>query len=90
MIQVSKHEFYLIGGGYRLVLRPKTSPERALDASLARDHLRTRLANYVLVDEGHFDANGELVVDRRRNGDETDHGVWVETDIGVVHVVLCD
>ena len=90
MIQVSKHEFYLFGGGYRLFPCPKTSPERALDASLARDHLRTRLANYVLVDEGHFDENGEFVVDRRRNGDETDHGVWVETDIGVVHVVLCD
>ncbi|HUT18970.1 MAG TPA: DUF5597 domain-containing protein [Anaerolineae bacterium] len=90
VIQVSKHEFYLIGGGYRLFLRPKTSPERALDASLARDHLLARLANYVLVDEGHFDENGEFVVDRRRNGDETDHGVWVETDVGVVHVVLCD
>jgi hypothetical protein len=42
------------------------------------------------VDEGHFDENGAFVVDRRRNGDETDHGVWVETDVGVVHVVLCD
>ena len=90
VFQVSKHEFYLVGGGYRLFLRPKTSPERQLDTSLARDHLLTRLANYVLVDEGHFDENGAFVVDRRRNGDETDPGVWVETDVGVVHVVLCD
>jgi hypothetical protein len=90
VFQVSKHEFYLVGGGYRLFLRPKTSPERQLDTSLARDHLLTRLANYVLVDEGHFDENGAFVVDRQRNGDETDHGVWVETDVGVVHVVLCD
>jgi len=90
VIQVDRHEFYLVGGNFRLFLRPKVAPERALDASLARDHLLTRLAHYVRVDEGHFDENGEFVVERRRNGDETDHGIWVEPDVGVVHVVLCD
>jgi hypothetical protein len=90
VIQVSKHAFYLVGAGYRLFLRPKTCPQAALDASLSRDHLLTRLAKYVRVDEGHFDENDTFVVDRRRNGDETDHGLWVEPDVGVVHAVLCD
>jgi hypothetical protein len=61
-----------------------------MDPSLSKEFLLTRLANYVVVDEGHFDEDGQYVVDRRRNGDETDHGVWVEPDCGVVHVVLCD
>jgi hypothetical protein len=89
VFQVSEHEFYLVGGGYRLLLRPKTAPEKALDASLAKDSLLACLANYVCVDEGHFDPQGSFVVDRRRNGDETAAGVWVEPDVGVVRVLLC-
>jgi hypothetical protein len=89
VIQVGAHEFYAVGAHFRLYLRPKVAPEVALDASWARNHLLTRLAHYVRVDEGHFDADGGFVVDRRRNGDETDHGVWVEPDVGVVHVVMC-
>jgi hypothetical protein len=45
---------------------------------------------YVRVDEGHFDAEGAFVVDRRRNGDEIDGGVWAEPDTGVVRVVACE
>jgi hypothetical protein len=89
IFQVSEHEFFLVGAGYQLLLRPKTAPELALDASLAKDFALTRLSHYVCVDEGHFE-DGKFVVDRRRNGDETDHGVWVEPDVGVIHVVLCD
>jgi hypothetical protein len=90
VIQVDRHEFYVVGANVRLHLRHRIAPEVALDASWARDHLLTRLAPYVRVDEGHFDAEGAFVVDRRRNGDETDHGVWAEPDVGVVHVVMCD
>ena len=90
IFQVSRNEFYMVGANYSLVLRPSAPPASALDASLSKDFLLTRLANYVRVDEGHFDKDGEFVVDRRRNGDETDHGVWVEPDCGVVHVIMCD
>lgn len=89
VFQVSEHEFYLVGAAYQLMLRPKVAPELALDTSLTKEFALTRLAHYVRVDEGHFE-NGEFVVDRRRNGDETDHGVWVEPDVGVVHVLLCE
>jgi hypothetical protein len=52
--------------------------------------LRECLAQYLLVDEGHFDDSGRYVVDRRRNGDESNHGVWAVPDCGVIHVVMCD
>ncbi len=90
VVQAGPHEFYLVGAGYRLILRPKLPPAQALDASVSREHLLTRLAHYVQVDEGHFDADGTFVVDRRRNGDEVDHGVWVEADVGVVRAILCE
>ncbi|MGC9347311.1 MAG: DUF5597 domain-containing protein [Anaerolineae bacterium] len=90
VFQTSRHEFYLVGANYRLQLRPKTSPAEALDASLSNDRLRTRLAHYVQVDEGRFEKDGRFTVERRRNGDETDHGIWVEPDVRVVHVQLCE
>lgn len=90
VFQPARNEFYLVGANYRLHLRPRVKPSEQLDASLTNDRLLTRLAHYVRVDEGHFDEDGAFVVDRRRNGDETDNGVWVESDVGVVHVVLCD
>ena len=87
---MSRNEFFLVGGGYRLILRPVLPPEHALDATVARDHLLVRQAHYVNVDEGHFDADNAFVADRRRNGDEVDGGVWVEPDVCVVRVVMCE
>ncbi|MBN1877571.1 MAG: DUF5597 domain-containing protein [Anaerolineae bacterium] len=89
VVQISRHEFYVVGAKFRLFLRPKLPSEQALHISYAREHQLTRLAHYVLVDEGHFDEEN-FVIDRRRNGDETDFGVWVESDVGVVHIVMCD
>ena len=90
VIQADRNEFYLVGGAYRLVLRPILPPEQQLDISVTRDNLLHCLAHYVSVEEGHFDASGRFVVDRRRNGDEIDNGVWVEPDTGVVRVVMTD
>jgi hypothetical protein len=61
-----------------------------LDAANSRETSLLRQAHYLQVEEGHFDGDGRYVVDRRRNGDEFDFGVWVEADTGVVHVVMCD
>jgi len=88
IFEVSEHEFYVVGGHFRLVLRPKADPESSVDPSLAVPFLRTRLANYVTVEEGHFDDAGKFIRRRYRNGDETDGGIWVEPDTGVVRVVL--
>jgi hypothetical protein len=90
VVQASRNEFYLVGDNYRLFLRPLLPPEQMRDASLNAGFLPNSLAQYVSVDEGHFDEGGTFVVDRRRNGDETNHGVWVEPDCGVVRVLMCD
>jgi hypothetical protein len=90
VIQAARNEFYLVGDGYRLVLHPLLPPEQQLDISVARDNFLHCLAHYVSVEEGHFDASGQFVADRRRNGDEIDNGVWVEPDTGVVRVVMTE
>jgi len=88
VVQAGRNEFYLVGANYRLLLRPLLPPEQALDVTVAGDFLLTRQAQYVSVEEGHLDADGAFVVERRRNGDEVDGGVWVEPDSGVVRVIL--
>ena len=88
IFQVSKHEFYVVGSHFRLVLRPKANPECSIDPTLAVPFLLTRLANYVTVEEGHFDDSSQFIHHRYRNGDETNGGIWVEPDTGVVRVVL--
>jgi beta-galactosidase GanA len=90
VIQAGRDEFYAAGADFRLVLRPKLPPQQALDLTVAGNFLLLRQAHYVSVDEGHFDAHGNFVVDRRRNGDEVDGGIWVAPDVGVVRAVLCD
>jgi len=87
VIQASKDEFCLVGVNYRLFLRPKFSPDKTPPLLFYNDFTTGRRLG---VDEGHFDQNGEFVIDRRRNGDEIDNGVWVEPDTGVVRVMLCD
>lgn len=88
VIQTTPNEFYLVGGGYRLVLRPVLPPEQRLDVSVSRDNLLHILAHFVSVEEGHFEEDRHFVVDRERNGDEIDNGVWVEADVKVVRVVM--
>jgi len=91
VIQASQHEFYLVGSHYQLVLHPKLPPHVARDMSLVRDPLLRRSSQYLSVDEGHFDEKGEFVVDHQRNGDEIRFAApWVEPDIGVLRVVMCD
>jgi hypothetical protein len=88
VIQAGEREFYLVGAGLSLVFKKKGSPETLLSSSIASDYLLDRLTNYRRVEEGHFDEAENWIVDRVRNGDETDHGIWVEPDVNVVHVIL--
>jgi len=90
VIQAGPHEFYLVGSAFRLTLRPKLPPEQGRDLAVAVGWLPARQAHYVSVDEGHFDERGAFVVDRQRNGDEFDFGLWVEADTGVVRAILCE
>jgi hypothetical protein len=91
VIQAAKNEFYLAGINFRMFLRRKPTLEKKGQALLVTDWA-TKIFGYIVsVDEGHFDAEGEFVVDRRRNGDEIfRRGLWVEEDIGVLRVITCD
>ena len=83
VIQASRNEFYFVGTNYKFLLRHKNKVQSPT--------LKDEYMFYTLrVDEGHFDQNGEFVVDRRRNGDRIAEGVWVEPDVGVVRVIMCD
>jgi hypothetical protein len=88
VIQSGPNEFYVVGVDFRLLLRPQLPVEQMLDITTGNERLMGFLAHYVAVEEGHFDQSGAFVVDRRRNGDEIDHGVWVTPDVGVVRVVM--
>ena len=88
VFQGDADEFYIVGAGFRLHLQKKNAPAALADAWRVSDFLKTRLINYVTVDEGHFDAAGQFVVDRHRTGDESDHGIWAAPDVGVIRVVM--
>ena len=86
VVQVGPDEFFLAGNAFRLILRPQEEPAHAQDAVISREFFQSRQAHFLSVEEGHFDPAGAFVVDRRRNGDEVDFGLWVSPDCGVIRV----
>jgi hypothetical protein len=65
-------------------------PAKLLDVTFVADRFQESLIHQLKVDEGHFDDNGNFVVDRRRNGDAIDGAIWVEPDLGIVRIIRCD
>lgn len=92
VIQVSKHEFYFVGINYRLMLRPKPVLGQTPITMLAGvDITHPNFANFfVRVSEGHFNAKGEYVVDRRRNGDSIRGGIGVGSPDCVIQLITSD
>ena len=82
IIEDENKTFYL-AGRFGLSLVPKKSPE----ITIIRNHFPS--PDFVSVEEGHFDDNGNFVCDRIRNGDEAFFGgFWVTPNCGVVRVKL--
>ena len=74
--------FYLTGF-FHLRLIPKKSP------TITKISDSLLVADFLSVEEGHFDDKGDFVVDRIRNGDEVMFGgFWVAPSCGVVRVRL--
>ena len=90
VIQASLHEFYLVGNHYRLIFRRKLPKDEIMKPAMSSVYFAIPMTQFVSVEEGHFDDNGEFVADHRRNGDETSNGMWVSPDTGVLRVILCD
>lgn len=83
-------EFYVAGSGFKLYLVRKDRFDRIRASSQAADLLQSRLIPYLSVEEGRFDGEGRWVRQRIRNGDESDFGVWVFPDVGVVRVKMLE
>jgi hypothetical protein len=90
IVQTDDDEFFVVGAGFRLLLKKKGSPETMMSSHNISDYLVVRLTNYRRVEEGHFTEDDQWVVDRLRSGDETDYGIWVQPDVGLVRVVMGD
>ena len=74
--------FYLTGF-FHLRLMPKKSPA----ISRINDYLP--VADFLSVEEGHFNEQGEFTVSRTRNGDQVMFGgFWVTPSCGLVRVKL--
>src|SRR5271157_3959933 len=91
IIQPNRNEFYIAGNNCRLHINAKPPYDKVQAPKVtARWPYGIGVGYTLSIEEGHFDTNGEFVADRRRNGDETYHGAWVEPNIGVVRVIMCD
>jgi hypothetical protein len=87
VMMINQQEIFLAGTGFRVLLKEKMADERLLFTQ-ATDQFDGPLTHYLRVEEGHFTDSGEWVVDRVRNGDEITNGLWVTTEVGVVHAIL--
>lgn len=75
LIQTGEHEFFLSGAGVKVDFIQRPNPEE--EDSYA--HLTSRQSgtlNFLSVEEGHFDGE-DWVVDRYRNGDESNFELFV-------------
>lgn len=87
IVYLGNGEFYVAGKGFRLELFKKEDMDEMNDA-LWTEFPAGRNLPYLRVDEGRMNDDGVFEVTRRRNGDETDFGIWVTPDVGLVHAKL--
>ncbi len=90
LIQTGEREFYLSGGGYRLLLYRKDMLRAPLSVFYSSDFIKSRSIDYLSVEEGFFDTDRNWITTRKRSGDESDYGVWVHPDVGMVRVILSE
>lgn len=88
IIQSDDNEFFVAGDGFQLNLLPWDRETPVNDLAGSDFHL-TRSLDFISIEEGTFNEDGDFVVHNRRNGDEADFGIWVEPDVKVVRVRLC-
>lgn len=90
LIQAGDNEFYAVGDGYRLLFVRKAEHRHMMAFSQAQPGFYARFLNFVHAEEGYFDNAGQWTAVRRLNGDETDHGIKVHAEAGVVRLVMED
>ena len=91
VIQADKHELYLVGFNFRLMLRPKPTLENMQFTLHGKDMDHPSYINFVRrVEEGNFDQNGKWVAQRRINGDDLRGGIWCATGDNLIRILTCD
>ena len=88
VIEAEPNVFYALGAGFNLIFWNKKTYRAINMPTPATELLDPRAAVYLSVEEGFFNTDGQWVTRRIRNGDESDTGVWVSSDIGVVRIEL--
>lgn len=86
IIQTGEKEFFLCGAGYSVSFR--SNPVLSAAKVPQEDYQEGHFLNYAAVEEGYFTQDGEWIVRRIRNGDQTDFGVFLYPDNGAVRVLL--
>lgn len=86
VIQAGKNEFYLCGSAFAMQFRwnPPLTTYKVPQQEYQFEHA----LDYLHVEEGYFDEDGNWHCTYVRNGDDTDFAVYVYPDNGAVRVVL--
>ncbi len=88
IIYLGNGEFYLAGEGFSLDLIRKKDIEEMAGGVFASRFRNGRHLPFYRIEEGSFDENGCYIVKKIRTGDESDEGIWMAEDAGVVHLLL--
>ncbi len=88
IVYTGNGEFFLAGDGFKLVLIRKDNMEFITSSLRGFKYLTARNHAYKVVEEGEFNQEGDFVPKKVRCGDESDMGLWVYYDVGLVHAVL--
>ncbi len=88
VIEAGPHEFYLVGGPFRVLFKRKPAPDAELTPAAAAQLLADELPDYYLVEEGYLDEDGKWHAQHWRNGDEVAGGVWTDLRSGLVRVIM--
>lgn len=88
IVYAGEGEFFLAGDGFKLVLIRKDNMEYITSSLRGFKYLNARNQAYKVVEEGTFDSEGKFVSKKIRCGDESDMGLWVYYDVGLVHAVM--
>ena len=75
LVQTGEHEFYLGGAGVALDFIKRPYPENEHSYRQLTSRCNGQL-NFLSVEEGHFEGDA-WVIDRYRNGDETNFSQYV-------------
>jgi len=89
LFEAAKDEYYLVGHKVRLLFHRSEADDGSIPAVWMNPGLQANSMGTLFIEEGHFEGD-TFVAERIRSGDEARHGIWAQSDCGVIHFGLCD